>query len=63
MNVFEWAKTNGGYINPRVSTGMFPIPGKGNDLLSPPAIPLSKVAGAQEIGPAPRCADCGRRAQ
>ena len=30
MNVFEWAKKNGAYIHPRVSTGMFPIPG--NDL-------------------------------
>ena len=27
LNVFEWAKKNGAYINSRVSTGMFPIPG------------------------------------
>jgi hypothetical protein len=28
LNVFSWAIKHGAYINPRVTTGMFPIPGE-----------------------------------
>ena len=41
LNVFAWAKQHGAYINHRVSTGLFPIPGK-NAILRPVAALSSK---------------------